>query len=406
MRLSMFVFSSALIVLGAVSEVQARGFGARRSGAAIGPRGAAVGHAAGGVATGPFGGAHAGAARGGTYVGPRGTTVQHGQAGGVSRGPLGGVHAGGAQATRVTTPGGRSYTTGSRAGAGVGPAGGVHAHASSGAAVRGPYGGAAVGRGGAVAAGPFGGVAAGSYRGGVAVGAGRGVAVGHATSYVSAGALRTSAGYVRTGGGFGYSCFTPGWYRTHTAAWVAPRWRVASFWTPPVWNSLSTWCGVTVPPASYDYGSNVIIQDNNVYFGGDQVATAEEYAEQATSYADRGREARPAKDEEWQPLGVFGLIQGEEKVAQNIFQLAVNKDNIIRGNYYDAVADNTLPVYGSVNTKTQRVAWSIGDKKTVVYEAGLNNLTQEQTTVLVHYGKERTQQMILVRLEEPKEDKK
>jgi hypothetical protein len=75
---------------------------------------------------------------------------------------------------------------------------------------------------------------------------------------------------------------------------------------------------------------------------------------------------------------------------------------VFRGNYYDAVADNTLPVYGSVDQKTQRVAWSIGDKKTIVFEAGLNNLTQEQSPVLVHYGKDRTQQMVLVRLEEPR----
>jgi hypothetical protein len=69
------------------------------------------------------------------------------------------------------------------------------------------------------------------------------------------------------------------------------------------------------------------------------------------------------------------------------------------------VADNTLPVYGSVDPKTQRAAWSIGEKKDIVFETGLNNLTQEQTTLLVHYGKERTEQMVLVRLEEPREGK-
>jgi hypothetical protein len=99
--------------------------------------------------------------------------------------------------------------------------------------------------------------------------------------------------------------------------------------------------------------------------------------------------------------GGFGMIQGEEKVAQHIFQLAVNKGCVVRGNYYDAVADSTLPVCGSVDPKTQRVAWSIGEKKTIVFETGLENLTQEQITVLVHYGKERTEQMVLVRLEEP-----
>ena len=68
--------------------------------------------------------------------------------------------------------------------------------------------------------------------------------------------------------------------------------------------------------------------------------------------------------------------------------VGVNKAGVLRGNYLDAVADNILPVYGSVDKKTQRVAWSIGQKKDIVFEAGLNNLTQEQT-------------ILLVRLEEP-----
>jgi hypothetical protein len=338
--------------------------------------------------------------------------VQAGQVGGVSRGPLGGVHAGGAQGARVTTPGGRTFTTGSHGGAGVGPLGGAHAHGASGAAVSGPAGAAAVGHRGGVAVGPFGGVAAGGYRGGVAVGphggvaAGRvgAVAVGHATRYVSPAALRTSASYVRTG--FVHSSFTPAWYRLHPAAWVAPRWRVANFWVAPAWPAVSVYCGVTAPPISYDYGSSVVIENNYVYVNGEQTATAEQYADQAATFADRGRQAKPAENEEWQPLGVFGMVQGDEKIAQHIFQLAVNKAGVVRGNYYDAVADNTLPVYGSVDAKTQRVAWSIGDKKTIVFEAGLNNLTQDQATLLVHYGNERTQQMVLVRLEEPKEEKK
>jgi hypothetical protein len=34
-------------------------------------------------------------------------------------------------------------------------------------------------------------------------------------------------------------------------------------------------------------------------------------------------------------------------------------------------------------------------------ETGIYNLTQEETTVLVHFGPEQTQQWLLVRLEEP-----
>ena len=91
------------------------------------------------------------------------------------------------------------------------------------------------------------------------------------------------------------------------------------------------------------------------------------------------------------------------KVAQRIVQLAVNKDGVVRGNYFDAVADSTLPVYGSVDRKTQRIAWSVGEKRDIVFETGLANLTKDESTVLIHYGKERTDQMMLARLEEPRD---
>jgi len=239
--------------------------------------------------------------------------------------------------------------------------------------------------------------------GGVAVGA-RGYGWGYGTRYISPVGLRTTAGWVR--GGFAYNCFTPTWFRAHPLAWAAPRWVGPSVWAAPAWPAVSVYCGIAAAPIAYDYGSNVVIENNNVYVNGDEVASAPQYAEQAAQLVDRGREAAPAKTDEWQPLGVFGMVQGDEMVAQHIFQLAVNKAGVVRGNYYDAVADNTLPVYGSVDPKTQRVAWSIGDKKSITFEAGLNNLTQEQTPVLAHYGKDRTQQMVLVRLEEPKDGTK
>lgn len=396
MRLCWRSMTAMILLFFGQSSVQyAYGFGGVRT-------------ARGGVAAGP-GGVRAGGASRGTYVGPRGTTVQHAERGGVAAGPYGGVRARGAEATRVTTPTGRTYTSGAAGRAAAGPYGGVRAQGVGGATVRGPYGGAAVGGRAGVAVGPYGGVAGGVARGGVAVGPYGGVraggyAVGHATRYVSPVAMRTSAGYVRTG--YSYRYFTPSWYRVHPAAWVAPVWVGRSYWVAPTWPAVSVYCGVAAPPIMYDYGSTVVIENNNVYVNGQQTATAEQYSEQATQFVDRGREAKPAEKEEWQSLGVFGMIQSDEKIAQHIFQLAVDKGGIVRGNYYDAVADNTLPVYGSVDAKSQRVAWSIGEKKDTVFEAGLNNLTQDQTTVLVHYGKERTQQMVLVRLEEPKEEKK
>ncbi len=93
-------------------------------------------------------------------------------------------------------------------------------------------------------------------------------------------------------------------------------------------------------------------------------------------------------------------------MGKHILRIAVNKKGAICDNYYDAVSDNTLQVSGSMDRDLQRAAWSIGESQGTAFEAGLNNLTQDHTRVLVHYGKERTQQRVLVRLEEPKDGMK
>ncbi len=127
--------------------------------------------------------------------------------------------------------------------------------------------------------------------------------------------------------------------------------------------------------------------------------------EQATVIADMGLQAKPSEKEDWVSLGVFGMVKGEETEANQIFQLAINKDGILRGNYYDALSDSTLPVHGAVDKKTERAAWTVGDRKETVYETGVGNLTKDETTMLVHFGKDRTQQWTLIRLEQPEEGK-
>ena len=135
---------------------------------------------------------------------------------------------------------------------------------------------------------------------------------------------------------------------------------------------------------------------------GTDAGTAVDYAQQATTIADAGQKADTPTTVEWKPLGVFALVQGDEKTSNNIFQIAVNKDGIIRGNYYDGLMDTTSPIYGSVDPKTQRAAWTIGKKNDRVFETGIYNLTKAETPILVHFGTTRTQQWLLVRVEEPK----
>jgi hypothetical protein len=62
-------------------------------------------------------------------------------------------------------------------------------------------------------------------------------------------------------------------------------------------------------------------------------------------------------------------------------------------------------VYGSVDKKTQRAVWTVGEKKEPTYEAGFANLTKSETTMMVHFGKGNSQQWTLVRIQAPPDEK-
>jgi hypothetical protein len=204
-----------------------------------------------------------------------------------------------------------------------------------------------------------------------------------------------------------YDAFHGNWWGRYPGAWRAARWATAgAVWGAASWANCAAYCGYPAEPVYYDYGENVVYEGDTVYVNGDSVGTAADYAQQAVVIADTGRQAPASKEEEWLALGVFAMVQGEQVNGNDLFQLAVNKAGTIRGNYYNALSDTTLPVYGSVDKKTQRAAWTVGDKKETIYEAGFANLTKEQTTVLVHFGKDRTQQWTLIRVEQPPENKK
>jgi hypothetical protein len=230
------------------------------------------------------------------------------------------------------------------------------------------------------------------------------VSAAHVTTYRSAGAVHAQAGFVR--GTFGYyNAFHPAWYAAHPNCWTAARWAAGDAWKTATWATLAAWCAIPAAPVNYDYGNTVVYQDNSVYLNGTNVGTAQEYGQQATAIADAGQKAEAAPEAEWQPLGVFALVQGESTSSGNVFQLALSKDGVIRGNYYDGLLDTTTPVYGSVDKNSQRAAWTIGKKNDRVFEAGIENLTKADAPVLVHIGPTKTQQWTLVRVEQPTDGK-
>jgi hypothetical protein len=111
--------------------------------------------------------------------------------------------------------------------------------------------------------------------------------------------------------------------------------------------------------------------------------------------------AETNQNAQWLPLGVFGLMPTGQKSPQMVFQLAVDKNGVIRGNYYDPATKTNEAVEGAVDKKNQRVAWHVAGNKDMVIETGLYNLTQDESTALIHLGPDRTQQDLMVRMKQP-----
>jgi hypothetical protein len=356
--------------------------------------------------SGRYGGSYSGSRAGESYSGwggrgtsrsydhtwntARGGSISTSGSRGAYEGRYGGVAAGGARDTTLTTAGGRTYSAERQGGFASGPGGRTVGGASG--SVDGRYG-----------AGSWQSAFSGNrYTGNMNHYASvYGANGAHSTAYWSSGYMGTHAGYVRSGFGY-YGCFHPAWYAAHPGCWAAAGWAAGAAWAAPSYGDVASYCGMSdSAPPDYDYGSGVVYQGDDVYVNGQDAGTVQQYADQATSIASQGQASDPPSTEDWKPLGVFALVQGDEKTSNYIFELAVNKNGIIRGNYYDGVLDTTTDVYGSIDKKSKLAAWTIGKKKDRVFEAGLYNLTQAECPCLLHVGSQSTSQMLLVRMQQP-----
>jgi len=197
------------------------------------------------------------------------------------------------------------------------------------------------------------------------------------------------------------SAFTPGWYNRYPGAWAAAG-IAAAAWYASSWDDCTSYCGYPEDTSAvyYNYGDNVTYEGDQVYYDGQPYASQEQYAQQATMIADAGQDAKTNNEEQWQPLGVFAMVKGDETTSNDLFQLAINKDGVLRGNYYNATTDIATPLSGALDKESQRLAWRINGQDELVYETGLFNLTQEETTLLAHFGQDHTEQYKLFRIEQ------
>jgi hypothetical protein len=226
---------------------------------------------------------------------------------------------------------------------------------------------------------------------------------------------RANAGQIRDNMQGRYdNIFTPQWWKDHPnmaqAYWQnMGKYQYARnhWWRPATWAALGGWVAGSAwdSPAYYDYGEGVYYEDEQVYVNGKRVGSADEYYQQAKDLASSAPSTKEPETE-WLPLGVFAISRDQATDSNALLQLAVDKNGDIAGTYYNTATDISRPVKGKVDKKTQRAAWTFADGKNtdIIMETGLFNLTQDQTEALVHFGNEKTEQWLLVRLDQPKND--
>lgn len=201
-----------------------------------------------------------------------------------------------------------------------------------------------------------------------------------------------------------------GWHhwRHWNHAWVF-------WWSRPTFVDVTHWftwrapVAVWAEPIFYDFGpgGNVVFEGDRVVVNGEDVGSVEESAQSAAELAT----VPPPEDEaeadaaEWLPLGTFAVSTSElEGEPTRFIQLAVSREGIVTGTYFNSQTEIAQTVLGQVDPETQRVAMRLGEDEGLVAETGLYNLTLDEAPVLVHFAEGESEFFLLVRMDPPEED--
>ncbi len=205
--------------------------------------------------------------------------------------------------------------------------------------------------------------------------------------------------------------FSRSWYGHHRGAWGYGHgglngWVWGNPWSAATFGAATAWLGMdaarpivgdeTLVPTVYTSDTSDAGAPADAQAQGDAPQDTSAQAAAAAQLANTGR-GDPAQHTAFLPLGVFSLAPEGQTEASALVQLAVAKDGMVRGTYYDLLSDNDQQVRGAVDKKTQHVAFSVGASGKVVFETSLANLTQRQGAIAVHYENGKTSPWTLAR---------
>jgi hypothetical protein len=199
------------------------------------------------------------------------------------------------------------------------------------------------------------------------------------------------------------------WYGRPWGFWDSyARNRPFYWWAWATAPRLNTWLTYNwASPYYWDYGRGEYIyyDDGAIYVNGRWFQPAPVYYNQTVRLIEQAPDytAEEAAELEWLPLGVFAVTPEGQFEATYLVQLAVTEDGLLAGNATDQSTGAVYPVEGTVDQQSQRAVWSFtseGGDRTVM-ETSIYNLTQPESTGLVHQGPNEMDVIELVRLEAP-----
>lgn len=174
-----------------------------------------------------------------------------------------------------------------------------------------------------------------------------------------------------------------------------------NWWSFGTWIGIATWLGWEEGnyPIYYGYGYGYPVQGF--------AKTSSSAQAPIVSYSGQSEQINQSKVlhiEDWMPLGVFALSPDEKsQTAPSMYlQLALSKQGVVAGTYYNAAIDKAYPIKGVVNKDTRQASWKLADTASApIATAGLYNLTENESPVRIHFSDGSSQDWLLVRLKEP-----
>lgn len=185
----------------------------------------------------------------------------------------------------------------------------------------------------------------------------------------------------------------------------------ANWWRPAAWGTLATWGAWNwSTPYYYDYGGYSYPVTTTTTSSNVSPYTTTTIPSQPTQMQSvQGPQTSIAANEEWLPLGVFAVVSdyaftsdyNAAAQANRFIQLAIKRSGEIAGVLYNSANDAAYDLTGMVDPNNQKAYWTMSNQTdSPIASTGMYNLTEDQTPVNVHFSDGSDQKWVLVRLQQ------